>query len=80
VLLHSSSRLEPGVVFHRYPTDLQLDARRASQIVMACREGSNKGTIDGYLLLRMSRATLPQSGHGTAADQPAEMMTQTGQE
>ena len=35
---HSGPRLEPVIVFHRYPTDLQLDARRASQIVMACRE------------------------------------------
>src|SRR6516164_2367260 len=62
---HSGPRLAPVIVFHRYPTDLQLDARRASQIVMACREGSIKATIDGYLLLRMSRASLPQSGHGT---------------
>jgi hypothetical protein len=30
--------------------------------VMACREGSIKATIDGYLLLRMPRGTLPHPG------------------
>ena len=32
---HSGPRLEAVIVSDRYPTDLQLDARRASQIVVA---------------------------------------------